>query len=453
MGVGNSYTATLSSTTAILEAVRAASICRQGICREQQPSLLWAEPLPQADLATRQQAFSLHLSPDSKLCAVDFFYKAATAPDRGMGPWGTTRLAVYETHTGVLKHTLSGGHTQDYVRIRWSPCSAQLIVHRGWGADFKVHDAATGELLADSETLCLQQYLPTTLDISPDGKLMVVCLWEKPEKVELLSLAVLSMEDFSLVANARIVPQEGSPCHDSNDCSTVDWVWHPASKGLIIAGCSWEMADPTPIQAAGLSVGHCQMPAQLSEDTAFSPSGRMLCVPAAATHGPGFHRLTQVAILQCHEEDQSYRLDILRIISSTAHGRPTALWCPLQPAADVLLLEQGNGLRLVLASGGPLGRSSPPHFHGFGQQAFSPCGTLCSVSSVEDSMTMHMLHCKSGAIYRVPESCGNDPSDCPVKLFWPASGSCIVEQTMHCSSSMEGGLRPFRLVQFSAGLL
>ena len=113
---------------------------------------------------------------------------------------------------------------------------------------------------------------------------MLVCLWEEPEGGEVLSLAVLRMGDFSLVASARIEPQSTIyTWNDSEDLwSLQDWVWHPSSKGLITAGCLWKMSDPTPIQAAGLSVRCCYAPAPLTDDTVFSSSGHMLRASAAA---------------------------------------------------------------------------------------------------------------------------------------------------------------------------
>lgn len=106
VGVGKLGTATLCFTTATLKAVRAASICRQGILLEQEPSLLWAEPLPMQKPNTCQQVYSLHVSPDARLCAIDYLH-TAERPGAGMGP--LTRLALYETLTGRLRYSLSWG--------------------------------------------------------------------------------------------------------------------------------------------------------------------------------------------------------------------------------------------------------------------------------------------------------------------------------------------------------
>ena len=101
LGVGNDFTATLPTTGAILEGVRAARACQQGVRSEQQPSLLWAEPLPQTSPGSCQEVFNLCLSPDSVHCVVHYNQVAMIVGTRLQNPQKWWLGAVRDTHRGA----------------------------------------------------------------------------------------------------------------------------------------------------------------------------------------------------------------------------------------------------------------------------------------------------------------------------------------------------------------
>ena len=69
-GVRAAYTAMLTSTADMLQALREAHVCQQGIRAERLPAADWAEPLPQIMGSDLQVAFRLDLSPHALLTAV-----------------------------------------------------------------------------------------------------------------------------------------------------------------------------------------------------------------------------------------------------------------------------------------------------------------------------------------------------------------------------------------------
>lgn len=263
-------------------------------------------------------------------------------------------------------------------------------------------------------------------------------------------MEVLHMPDMGLVATFSLLRREFDHEHDFH--CIADWVWHPSSKGLIIADCMWELVDSTQLHAAGLAIGHCPLPAHLTEHTAFSRCHAMLLVPAEAGIGLDYKGCTQMAILQCTQQKQTYLLDIKHIIRGTDQDPdpdpPFAWWCPLQPVNDVLLVEVA-GLTLMSASGEPLVSSSTDNISFRGaplSRLFSPCGTLCTGIRITGPV-MHMMDCRSGTVYKMPGHCDEHAAWHESRLFWPACGSCIVVQTLH-HGSKQGVLRPFSLLQY-----
>ena len=286
LGVGNAYTATLPSTRAILKAVRAARAWQQGIRAQRQPCRLWADPLPQTTPNSCQDVMSLHLSPDSVHCVVDYTQSPLQA-ETGMAyhmSSSSHSLALYKTHRGKLNGVLRPWNpiSRKKVLIRWSPCSKQLMVCGGEDRPIDLYDIATGTSL----TLpWMPAYLPRMwhrdvfLNLSPDGTTMLAIRSEEDSAAGIaLCLDVLRMPDSSLVASFELSHHADSSRIHDRGCSA-NWLWHPSSKGLIIASCKWGLISAAPLQAAGLSVGYCPLPAHPSEDS-FSPSGRMLLAPS-----------------------------------------------------------------------------------------------------------------------------------------------------------------------------
>ena len=421
---------------------------------EQHPSQLWAEPLPEPKPNTVQQPAELYLSPDSTLCAVSYCHLSLAAGTGrvDMGGPRTHGLAVYETYTGKQKQILRTADSSGYNLVKWSPCGSQLTVYCEGSQHIDFIDVASG---SSNSMPWIPSVSSLTADsvsaphFSPDGHLFVARRWDTTSA----ALDVLRVADFSLLASSELVDL-GDDDYDTHAVNCyAEWMWHPSSKGLIIAGCSWQLLDPAAFHAAGLSVGHCPEPAHLT-GADFSPSGHMLLTPGQEDSRParrrsGFHKFSQYAVVKCTEQAQAYSFEVVHIIGSTdADQMPTAWWCPVQQADDALLISQGTGLRLISAYGEPLGMPSPLDFGIWGSQPFSPCGTLCCVMSTSGTRTRHVLHCQSGAVYRVPECNKDQASWRGGRLFWPASGSCIMETAPNRSLPREGGLRPFSLLVY-----
>ena len=144
LGVASAYTANLPTTKAIFKAVRAARACQQGIRSEQQPSQLWAEPLPQIRPNHCRAVTHLRFSPDATHCVVGYCQIPFMAGTRTEDYQAITHdVALYETHTGAFRRFLRSRDPGWYDVIRWSPCSAQLTVYCSKGQQFEVYDVAT----------------------------------------------------------------------------------------------------------------------------------------------------------------------------------------------------------------------------------------------------------------------------------------------------------------------
>lgn len=166
-----------------------------------------------------------------------------------------------------------------------------------------------------------------------------------------------------------------------------------------------------------------------------------------------------MAILQCKQDGLTYNLGILHTFEGAVFSSnfekyaPTILWCPLQPLDEMLLVEQGRFLSLASPDGRTLWDAGATHVCLFDMPSFSPCGTLCSVRSTRLTELQDVLDSRSGAVYRLPLPCGEHTSLYSNRPHWPASGSCIVVQTVrdrHGSDthSCVESLCPFSLLRY-----
>ena len=336
--MGNAYTATLPSTAAILTAVRKAHRCQQGIRSEQSVSHVWAEALPPCGQGKGQQLEDLYLSPDARLCAVACrSVPLIPGTDRkdytGLVSSG---IVLYETHTGVMQRSLRIGDThllgqsmglgfeKSYL-MRWSSCSQLLTMYCGSSRGVTVYEAATGNARSeawppDGAHKRRTGWCPY---LSPDGRYTLVCTgWSHSPANAIMRVEIRWSADATLVASFRLW-FGGYDCFHATDC-VAKWLWHPSSTGLVFSTCNLKMVDPKPLQAAGFSVGHCLLPAHLSQGSAFSPSRAVFLAPADVGHGQGFGRLNAFAVLRCAEACQTYSFDILHVFDIT---NPKPAWC------------------------------------------------------------------------------------------------------------------------------
>ena len=148
-GVGLQYAATLSSTKDIMQALQQAHQCRQGVLSGQAPILQAADCLPDLPTASGAEVISLHPSPDSKLMAVvyggnwtwEIDGHTASEPE-------VCGLALYETHTGKLLHSLRDDDSSP-CSVFWFPCSTRLYV-QAYATDtrpFVTYDAVSRHIV------------------------------------------------------------------------------------------------------------------------------------------------------------------------------------------------------------------------------------------------------------------------------------------------------------------
>ena len=244
--MGQAYTATLSSTTAILQALRKARKVQQGISAEQRPDITWAEPLPQyTQHSPMQNARSLHLSPNGIYCIAEFMNMRSRSDRR----WPWYGVALYETHTGRLLHTLRKHDVQlcdksAVYQIIWAPCSTMLFLHQPNSWWIHVYDADSGSCTTirwepdDSRGYTVHLSCP---EWAPDFSLMMRKVRIRPHASEQSDswIDIVRGADGSMVASIKLqIHFYDSLDAYSGSLGNRDWMWHSLSPGAAISHCS-----------------------------------------------------------------------------------------------------------------------------------------------------------------------------------------------------------------------
>lgn len=373
-GVGPRCAQRLESTSAIHKALQAAYLCRRGILTDRHPQWVLSQKLPDmpgapdASLAT-----SFLLSPDSSMCAVcygsDWVWDGEQA-----GGYPTEHAQAVYTWTGEFKHYVCSGRLSD---MHWSPCSRYLYLQgaadddNSTEAGIEVFDTLTGQMVHppwSHKSRALLSRPDASCTWSPDiALLLCTCAegsredgWEHTRHV----MHVVRVEDGALLASVKIC---GQPCNKHPNACEVSashaWaMWHSGSRGLVIAGCSWLVQGPQPLQALGLSVGHLPLPAHMGHSSSFSPSGRLLSAlhPLKESGDYNSHPKSQIVILLCTELDRAYNFEALHTFGDLSAPVAWGGWCPGQHASDALLMIIEHTLRLVSPTGELLGQPSKP---------------------------------------------------------------------------------------------
>lgn len=433
-GVGAAYTATLTSTADILQALREAHICQRGIRAERSPAVHWAEPLPQIMRSDLQVAFRLDLSPNALLTAVSFH--AQTSPHDG-GPV-TARdvlgygVALYETHTGRLLRTLRSGDPHvswelfSPYQIDWFPCSTKLSVFYKGTGKLHVFEAATGQSMPipwlPLECALYQHHeFPVW---SPDCRLVLRRWWDN----DAYTFDFLLAADGSLVASTVLQREWLDPdFHDYAEDCWGTWLWHPTVQGGIVAACWSHLKTPHSLQAAGITMGVSPVPAHMDKSAAFSPSGGLLLAPVG-TYGFRHHQIKGLTVFRCTESQHAFSFDILHSFDGSPCNYVAGKWCSMQQMGDVLMIDFGMGLQLLSPQGHARGTISDSSFQAeefsdSDDYTFSPCGQLCQVMSCDAPTRRFILHCRSGTVHEQRSSANKPPA------LWPGSGSCMMRLT------------------------
>ena len=469
-GVGHAYAATLQSSSDIMAALQRAHCTRKGILKGASPLQLHADPLPEIpDDHTFPQ---LSLSPDSHWCACSYegWYTCAGAETCG--------LYLYETHSGKLVHCLCRSDVGGFL-THWSACSARLSVLMGVNEyhemSLVVYDAVTGQGHKPAwspdavEALQGDVYDSSSkrdMMFSPDGELLL--RWRQDadldggqHDLQVLSLQHGSLEAASALVASNLLGQAQPDMYHLYRTAAARMLWHPSSRGIVIPGSTYQLADPQAFHQAGLAVGHCPPPAHLGQTSAFSPSGDLLLAAAPdfeAYGGQAAPDKTRMTILQVVEHDLMYSFTMLHMLEDPVAGTFTAAWCPCAlDGEEVLLLDDGRGMKLVAPSGQSRGLASLTGHRLFKKSctypppAFSPCGQLCQLFSCRDSTaTPRVFHCPSSQVLQLAVAPSHDQGQ---ELLWPASGSCLILAAGRPGDHGVGQAYPFTVLRWTQGQL
>ena len=360
--------------------------------------------------------------------------------------------------------TCAGGHI-----IRWTPCSRYLLmllgVHEYFTQSLLVGEAATGSCTTPAWTseaaAALQgdfydENTEREMMFSPDGRLLLC--WQGswgPEQS--MTLVVLDIKTGSIAAASALL-QVPSKWHASVQyADAVRLLWHPSSRGLVIPGSLYDLADAQKLKSAGFAVGYCPLPAHLGAHSAFNQSGdKLLTSPPNMGTGPGVALRGEMpqAIMQVVEHEQVYQFTMLHVVEDPSACVPRGCWCPHGLLGeDALLLDNGRGIRLVSPHGQPQGGATLPDYRLSKccwprQPVFSPCGQYCQVFSIQNNVhTPCLLHCLSGKVYKLPTPALNNGEQ---ELFWLACGSRLVLSTVKSQepSLVQQPHSPFTVLTF-----
>ena len=193
-------------------------------------------------------------------------------------------VCLYESHTCRLLRRLCRAKNE-YRAPQWSACSRYLGLV---GEDYDAHtygrtavlyEAATGRSMGPARSseaaavLAEDPHEPLKPNFSPDCGMLLITR-ERGDYQQ--RVHVLDMRLGGILAQIHMA---GHACGDHDRFGIEQYagafiLWHPSSRGLLLPGCHWKLLDPQGmLQRAGLIVGHCPLPAHLSEGSSFSPQG------------------------------------------------------------------------------------------------------------------------------------------------------------------------------------
>ena len=445
LGVGPQYAATLTSTKDIMQALQQAHQCRQGVLSGQAPILMAADCLPDLPTASGAEVVSLHPSPDSKLMAVvyggnwtwEIEGHTASEPE-------VCGLALYETHTGKLLHSLRDDDSSP-CSIFWFPCSTRLHV-QAYATDtrpFVTYDAVSGLIVPS----CWGQPAAAALAEAqksggcrwaPDGQHALVCV--HGQQYSRRTVHVVHAASGDLLASATLTRVQCKPtCRVGNMMP----MWRPDSRSFILPGCTWDLEDKCSLwRAAQLKSGLCPAAVHLTASLSHvSPDGGWLVAPAYVQQDGEMKE--RVAVMQCTEEAECLRFQLLHVLDDILSSVIYARWCPMPGAAAALLVKKDRGdLQVIALHGQPLGKPAPKVWLQH-PTTFSPCGRFCQAfRQMGDLRQPHIVHWESGAVLPIT---GGKPKPM-VDLLWSSCGTCLLRQDAHYD--MDGIYCPFTVLRY-----
>ena len=314
---------------------------------------------------------------------------------------------VHELHnTSLLAFKAATGHC---IKPKWTKQAAAIL--RGTSQDIT---------------------LERDMLFSTDGS-MLLCVQDYDVPPEEFSLHILDIQGGSIVAASPLsqVRRRGLARYEYGDTLDVTMLWHPASDGFVVPGCTFQL-DDQPFKKAGLATGHCPLPAFLGENSAFSPTGELLLAAGPDKSFQGQHPLHKVplAILQVAQHEHEYTFTMLHLLEDAGCSSLRGAWMPAGlHGRECLLLDDNRGLKLVTPQGQLLGSIDLPGCKLPGYKALheqpcvSVCGQFCQIFKFWDRRaTACILHCLSEKIYE-PISSASRSTAFVVASMWLLPGA------------------------------
>ena len=430
-GVGLLYAVTLSTTRDIMQALQQAHQCRQGVISGQSPTRQASDCLPDLPRTEESLRISLHPSPNSKLCGVVYGGDWSFATEDQNSKPSVCGLALYETHTGKLLHSLRTRDPEP-CSVSWSSCGTRIYAQVetldatiNLNLMIEVYDAASGRIVTphwDPQTAAVMSQVQwiSGCTWAPDGEHLLVCCDESRGNGMDRSLHVLHAATGGLLATVPLTRVGCISYCTVRAFPAVPFLWHPSSRAFAVPACSYELSTADIWRAAQLKSGHCPaLVHMLPHLTFFSPDGRYLLAPAFAGEGEAIEE--RVAVMQCIEHAECFSFPLLHILGDLQSPVLSGRWCPRANAPPALLVVPPKGLRLLTLDGQRLYKPAPAKMRQRYPAMFSPCGRFCQLfRQIGDQSVPHIVHWEDGTVHRVPGSRSDVEQTCNGPRVAPA---------------------------------
>lgn len=359
-------------------------------------------------------------------------------------------LALYETHTGKLLHSLRTTDPEP-CSVSWSSCSTRIYAQVATHDDLQieVYDAASGQIMTpqwDPQAAAVMSKVRWILGCTwaPDGEHLLVCFDETRGNGMDRSLHVMHAATGGLLLTVPLTRVACTGFCTVRTFAAVPFLWHPSSRAFAFPGCSYELPVVDVWRAAQIKSGHCPASAHMTpHQTRFSPDGRFLLAPAFIAGGHG--TVGRVAVMQCIEQAECFSFPVLHILGDVHSPVLEGRWCPMASEPPVLLVVQHTGMRLMTIDGQKLFKPAPSGMDQVYPPVFSPCGHFCQLlRQIGEHPVPHFVHWEEGTVHKIPGS----KSDVEADLQWSSCGTCIVQQNAHYDLFEGWNERPFTVLRY-----
>ena len=316
--VAAAYTATLSDTPAILDALRTAHAALQNLTSGRKPVkelVEVLEPLP----GNHAQIDSMKLSPDSSLCAIsyrgwddrDFDWRDPFGSRRKRASVHPCRIALYCVPSGIKTCTFVA---DSYYKcaLKWSPCSSWLSVARSrWSEEVGSQQCSLSVVRAESWQTGSHPLpalgSPSTW-FEDDG----TGAWSNNARLYFSTTAGNSQPDSGCLY-IRDAVQDVIVVKVMISWRHYRWPrafgWHPSSTGLVTLAHWCSVPDPQPLWDAGFATGMIPERYYIGKISShFSMQGGMLLATGEEPR--------EEVILSCRSQGKIYQIEVLCVLGN-----------------------------------------------------------------------------------------------------------------------------------------